>query len=326
MSIKTFRERSPFLIGILSILGIAAGTALAFSLDKIPFVKQAYEVTAEFGDAAGLNPENQVRVAGIKVGTVESVELAGDKVVVTMAVDNGVEIPKDAEAEIKLATLLGTKFVEIDGVGGGPFLEEGDVIPLERTEIPFEIYQAANQGTNVLEDLDGPALNKMLVQLAKLTAAAEDEVGEALAGLNDLGAGVGARDEQLRELLAGADDLTALLADEGDEIVRLVDASNDVLGSLARKREEIQSLLEVTKQMAGEVTGLVRDNRSKIHAIVTKLDRALKVLDANIQHIDIALEYAGPSSRYFGNITRQGRWADIFSCVLIISEACETDE
>jgi phospholipid/cholesterol/gamma-HCH transport system substrate-binding protein len=326
VSIKTFRERSPFLIGILSILGIAAGTALSFSLDKIPFVKQAYEVTAEFGDAAGLNPENQVRVAGIKVGTVKSVELAGEVVVVTMEIDNGVEIPKDAEAEIKLATLLGTKFVEIDGVGSGPFLEDGDEIPLERTEIPYEIYQAANQGTEVLEDLDGPALNKMLVQLADLTAAAEDEVGEALEGLNDLGAGVGARQQELKELLAGADDLTALLAGEGDEIVRLVDASNDVLGSLARKREEIQSLLEVTKQMAGEVTGLVRDNRSKIHGIVTKLDRALVVLDRNIRHIDVALEYAGPSSRYFGNITRQGRWADIFSCVLVVSAACETDE
>lgn len=326
MSVKTFRERSPFLIGILSILGIAAGTVLAFSLDKIPFVKQAYEVTAEFGDAAGLNPENQVRVAGIKVGTVQSVELAGNKVVVTMEIDNGVEIPEDAGAEIKLATLLGTKFVEVDGVGSGPFLEEGDTIPLERTEIPYEIYQAANQGTGVLEDLDGPALNKMLVQLTKLTAAAEDEVGEALEGLNDLGAGVGARQDELRELLAGADDLTALLEGEGDEIVRLVDASNEVLGSLASKREEVQSLLEVTKRMAGEVTGLVRDNRSKIDSIVGKLDRALTVLDRNIQHIDVALEYAGPSSRYFGNITRQGRWADIFSCVLVVSDACETDE
>ncbi|MDQ3981704.1 MAG: MCE family protein [Actinomycetota bacterium] len=326
MSIKTFRERSPFLIGIFSILGIAAGTALAFSLDKIPFVKQAYEVTAEFGDAAGLNPENQVRVAGIKVGTVESVELARDKVVVTMQIDNGTEIPKDATAEIKLATLLGTKFVEIDGAGDEPFLEEGDVIPLERTEVPYEIYQAANQGTDVLEGLNGPRLNRMLVQLTKLTAAAEDEVGEALEGLDDLGGGLNAREDELKELLAGADDLTVLLADEGDEIVRLVDASNDVLGSLARKREEVQSLLEVTKQMAGEVTGLIRDNRSKLDGIVRKLDRALLVLDRNIEHIDVALEYAGPSSRYFGNITRQGRWADIFSCALVLSDSCEADE
>lgn len=326
VSIKTFRERSPVVIGIVSILGITAGTVLSFSLDKIPFVKQSYELTAEFADAAGLNAENQVRVAGIKVGTVEAVELDGAKVVVTMEIDNGTEIPEDATAEIKLATLLGTKFVEIDGVGNDPFLADGDVIPLERTEVPYEIYQASNQGTNVLEDLNGPQLNKMLVQLTRLTAAAEDEVGEALEGLNELGSGVNARQDDLRELLAGADDLTALLADEGDEVVRLIDASNDVLGSLASKREEIQSLLEVTKQMAGEVTSLVRDNRTKLDSIVRKLDRALGVLERNVEHIDMALEYAGPSSRYFGNITRQGRWADIFSCVLVVSAGCENDE
>ncbi|HYO61572.1 MAG TPA: MCE family protein [Actinomycetota bacterium] len=326
MSIKNFRERSPFLIGILSILGITAGTALSFSLDKIPFVKQSYSLTAEFADAAGLNPENQVRVAGIKVGTVESVQLDGTKVVVEMEIDNGTEIPEDATAEIKLATLLGTKFVEIDGVGDDPFLADGDVIPLERTEVPYEIYQAANEGTKVLEGLNGPQLNKMLVQLTKLTAAAEDEVGEALEGLSTLGAGVNAREDELKALLAGADELTALLADEGDEVVRLIDASNDVLGSLAGKREEIQSLLEVTRQMAGEVTGLVRANRSKVDSIVRKLDRALGVVESNLEHIDMALEYAGPSSRYFGNITRQGRWADIFSCVLVVSAGCENDE
>ena len=172
VSIKNFRERSPVVIGILSIIGIAGGTALAFSLDKIPFVKQSYTLMAEFADAAGLNPENQVRVAGIKVGTVESVELDGAKVVVEMEIDNGTEIPEDATAEIKLATLLGTKFVEIDGVGGDPFLADGDVIPLERTEIPYETYQAATEGTDVLEGLNGPRLNEILVQLPKLTSAA----------------------------------------------------------------------------------------------------------------------------------------------------------
>ena len=85
-----------------------------------------------------------------------------------MEIENGIEIPEDAFAEIKLATLLGTKFVDIEAKGGGPYLEDGDLIPLENTSIPYEIYQARNQGTNVLEDLDGPALNSALVELTKL--------------------------------------------------------------------------------------------------------------------------------------------------------------
>jgi phospholipid/cholesterol/gamma-HCH transport system substrate-binding protein len=326
VSIKNFRERSPLIVGIISIAAIAAATTFAFFIDRIPALKQAYEVKAEFKDAAGVTSENQVRVAGIKVGTVKSVELAGDRVLVTMEIDNGTEIPDDAFAEIKLATLLGTKFIDIEAKGGGPFLEDGATIPVERTTVPYEIYQASNQGTNVLEGLDGKALNEMLVELTELTRIAEDEIGIALEGLNDLGQGINAKDEELRSLLAGADDLTALLDEEGDNIVRLIDSSNDVLGSLARQREEVQSLLEVTNIMARDVTSLLRENEGNIDSILTDLHRALVVLERNVEHLDQALEYAGPSSRYFGSIFTQGRWGDIYSCAIIGTGSCEFDE
>ena len=314
------------LVGIISIIAIATATTFAFFIDKIPALKQAYKVSAEFKDAAGIVAENQVRVAGIKVGTVESVELATDRVLITMEIDNGTEIPDDAFAEIKLATLLGTKFVDIEAKGGAPYLEDGDTIPLERTSVPYEIYQASNQGTNVIEDLDGEALNEMLVELTKLTKITQDEIGQALEGLNELGAGVSARNEDLRSLLAGANDLSDLLSDEGDEIVRLIDSSNDVLGSLARKRQEVQSLLAATNVMARDVAALVRDNRANLDSILKNLHSALVVLERNVEHLDQALEYAGPSLRYFGSIFTQGRWGDIYTCALIFSNSCENDE
>ena len=326
MSVKNFRERSPMTVGIISIIAIAVATTFAFFIDRIPALQQAYEVGAEFTDAAGVTSENQVRVAGIKVGTVKSVELVEDHVLVTMEIDNGVQIPDDAFAEIKLATLLGTKFIDIEAKGSEPFLEDGDVIPIDRTTVPYEIYQASNQGTNVIEDLDGEALNEMLVELTKLIKISEDEIGQALEGLNELGAGLNAKDEDLRSLLSGANDLTELLSDEGDELVNLIDSSNEVLGSLARKREEVQSLLASTNIMARDVAALLRDNRANVDSILTDLHRALVVLESNVEHLDQALEYAGPSSRYFASIFTQGRWGDIYSCALIFSGTCENDE
>jgi phospholipid/cholesterol/gamma-HCH transport system substrate-binding protein len=327
MSIKNFRERSPILIGILSILGITLGMALAFSIDKLPFVKQAYEIEAEFANAAGLNAENQVRVAGIKVGTVNDIELVGDRVLVTMDIDNGIEIPDDALAEIKLATILGTKFVEIQGQGGGePFLADGDKIPLERTAVPYEIYQASNEGTDVLEGLDGPALNAMLRELGTLIDTTREELGSALAGLNDLGASLNSKQDELQSLLRETDELTAFLADEGDEIVELVDASNVVLQTLVEERDEIQSLLDTTQFTAKELTDLLRKNRGNVDVVLTRLTNLLDVLAKNVEHLDVAFEYAGPSSRYFGKVFSQGRWGDIYECAVIFTHVCEQDE
>ena len=325
MAVKNFRERSPVLVGIISILAIAIGTTFAFFIDRIPALKQAYEISADFQDAAGLTAENQVRVAGIKVGVVKEVLLDGDRVNVTMEIDNGIEIPNDAFAEIKLATLLGTKFVDIEAKGGEPYLEEGAHIPIERTATPYEIYQASNQGTTVLEGLDGPALNKMLVELTKLTRITKEEVGTALSGLNELGAGLNEKDAEIRSLLEGSRELTDVLADESGEIVSLIDASNEVLGSLASKREEVQSLLAATNQMAADLTDLVRDNRGNLDSIFRDLHRALVVLEDNVEHIDMALEYAGPSSRYFGSIWMQGRWGDIYNCATILEGTCNDE-
>ncbi len=326
MSIKNFRERSPQLIGILSILAITLGTVFAFSIDKIPQVKQAYDVQAQFADAAGLKIDNQVRVAGIKVGVVSDVQLAGDRVIVSMEIDNGIEVPADATAEIKLATLLGTKFVELVGRGTSELLEEGDVIPLERTKVPYEIYQAANQGTAVLEGLDGGLLNDLLVELTVLTEEAQDEVGIALEGLNALGTDLSERDEDLAALLQGADDLTGLLSEQGDNLIGLIESSNEVLSSLASQREELQSLLEVTKSMAKDLADLVKDHHGELDSIFRRLHKALVVLDKNVEHLDVAFQYAGDSSKYFGQILQQGRWADIFTCVTVVTAGCEQDE
>ena len=323
MSVKNFRERSPAVVGIISIVAIAVATTFAFFIDRIPMVKQSYEVKAEFKDGAGLQSENQVRVAGIKVGTVAGIELVEDRVVVTLEIDNGTEVPKDAFAEIKLATLLGTKFVDLEGKGGGDLLEDGDVIPMDRTAVPYEIYQVSNQGTAVLEDLDGEALNEMLVELTKLTDVTQEELGSALEGLNKLGTGLNDKDEELRSLLSEADDLTGLLDDEGRNVNRLIDASNQVLGSLAQKREDVQSLLEVTKRMAADVSGLIDNNRHQLDSILTDLHRALVVLERNVEHLDVALRFAGPSARYFGSLFTQGRWSDIFTCALVLTESCE---
>ena len=325
MSVKNFRERSPFLIGIMSILGITVGMFFAFSIDKLPFVKQAYEVTADFANAAGLNAENQVRVAGIKVGTVQDIELLGDRVRVTMEIENGIEIPDDAFAEIKLATILGTKFVDIKGQGEAPFLEDGDHIPIDRTAIPYEIYQASNEGTGVLEGLDGEALNASLRELAKVVTVTQEELGRALSGVNRLGQSLNAKDDELRSLLSESNKLTAFLADEGDELMRLIESSNVVLETLAEQQDEIQSLLASTQFMADQLTTLLRNNRGNLDAVLARLDRALGVLARNVEHLDVAMEYAGPSSRYFGRVFSQGRWGDIYECAVIFTDTCGRD-
>ena len=90
---KSVRERRPFLVGIVSLFLIAAAVGLAFSINRFEGLRGVYTLSADLKDAAGLQPGNEVRVAGVKVGQVKSLRLAPGAARVIMEIDQEVRIP-----------------------------------------------------------------------------------------------------------------------------------------------------------------------------------------------------------------------------------------
>lgn len=108
-----FRERNKTVIGAVGIVTIAAVLAGSFNLDS--FIG-GDEYTAQFSEAAGLRPDDEVRIAGVKVGKVVSVDLEGDKVLVEFRV-NDARLGEQSRADIRIKTLLGRKFLMVTPEG-----------------------------------------------------------------------------------------------------------------------------------------------------------------------------------------------------------------
>ncbi len=70
---RSFRERSPWLVGIVSLILLSIGVTLAFSVNRFQVLRGVYSISADLQDAAGLQPGNEVRVAGVKVGRVTGI-------------------------------------------------------------------------------------------------------------------------------------------------------------------------------------------------------------------------------------------------------------
>ncbi len=87
-----FRERNPVPIGLSAFAIIAVLLVLAMNLENIPFVNGGRTHTAAFKEAAGLKADEEVRIAGVKVGKVTGLDLDGDHVKVTFRVDDGVRL------------------------------------------------------------------------------------------------------------------------------------------------------------------------------------------------------------------------------------------
>src|SRR5699024_1818213 len=143
--------------------------------------------------------DNEVRVAGVRVGSVTDVCLDGERVRVDFRVDDAWLGDRTAAA-IRVKTLLGQKYLALDPKGDRA-LDAGRSIPLDRTMAPYDVMEAFSDLSGTLDDIDTDQLARSFRTMSDTFAGTPDEVSGALDGLTRLSNTIANRDQQLKELL-----------------------------------------------------------------------------------------------------------------------------
>ena len=113
-------------------------------------------VVAYFTDTLALYPGDKVEIMGVRVGTIDKIDPAGDKMKVTFSYENKHEVPANATASILNPSLVASRTIQLaPPYTGGPVLEDGAVIPLDRTQVPVEYDELRDSIDRILTDL-GP--------------------------------------------------------------------------------------------------------------------------------------------------------------------------
>ena len=196
-----FRERNPVPIGAAGLLVIAVLLLLAFNIQSIPFLGGGDRYRAAFTEAGGLIKGDDVRIAGVKVGKVQEVDLAGDHVVVDFRITEPAAFGPDTGASVRMKTLLGQKYLALEPAGSGQ-MKEGAEIPLERTVSSYDIVNAFSDLTTTTERIDTDQLATSLTTLATEFKDSPPHVKAALDGLSRLSRTIASRDAELKRLLA----------------------------------------------------------------------------------------------------------------------------
>lgn len=334
---RSFRERRPWLVGVTCIVLIAAGVTGAFSINRFQGLRGVYSLSADVSDAAGLQPGNEVRVAGVKVGTVKRVELTPDSARIDMEIQDDVRIPVESELEVKLKTLLGQKFVDLQmprafveaaAAGGDPddatdgYLEPGAVIPLDQTSVPFEIYEAANEGTAVLAEIDKRALRDLIEVLDETVGASKEELGPALDAVGDAGEVLARNSAPLKRLLRETADLSGTLSESGSDIDGILLRSADVLEVLAQRRATISSLLGATEDLSRNLGVLIRASKGSIEVGTADLNAVLALAAGELETIERSLAELGTAQEMFAQPLRFGRFTEGHICSITSADTC----
>lgn len=317
---RSFSSRNPTLIGAVGLVVIAVLLWASFNVSKLPVIGGGTGYFAAFSEAAGLEPGDEVRVAGVKVGTVSSVKLEGAHVKVAFRVKHAF-IGDRSTLAIKIKTLLGAKYLAVDSIGTakqkpsaeiGPPCTAGTNASTCRTTSPYDVYPAFKQLTQTVGEIDTRRLATAFETLSSTFADTPESVHDVLNGLSRLSHTVASRDAELRSLLAKARDVSGILADRDRQITELLSDGNLLLTELNARRDEIHTLLQNTSILAAQLEGLVTDNRATLKPSLDELHGVLQLLQANQDALDRGLQMFAPFLRVFTNTLGNGRWFDTY--------------
>lgn len=298
--------RTPRAMGVATVTVIAIVAGMLFVPSGVALGKQTYH--AELARAGGLQPGDDVRVAGISVGKVTSLKVRAAKVLVDFRMGDGVKLGEKTRADVKIATLLGTHYLGLTPDGAGKLTDK--TIPLANTSVPFEIQDIVEAGAPALEQLDGAKLRQALRVLAdgfRDTPALARQAVDNIARLSDV---VVTRRDQLDRLVSQTAAVTANLDQNRDTLVDLLEQASAIFQEISARRAVIRELLTDTQALSKALSNVIRDNQAKLNPLLKNLNVVLGTLRANDEALKRIAVLLGPAARYFANAAGNGPYVD----------------
>lgn len=307
MTTRSSAWRNPRIVGLVIGSVLTVSLVAALSLSFISFGTSSY--SADFARSGGLKAGDEVRIAGVGVGEVKKVELAGDHVEVTFTLDDDVHLGADTRAEVKLATLLGNKYLQLAPEGLGDL--EDNRIPLAHTHVTFDVQEAIEAGGTALGELDANKIQRALRTVSDAYRHTAPGIRASLDGLGSVSRQLASRRDQLEALVTGASDVVTVLQRRSKDIVRLMNSSDLLMREIVARRQSIDELITGTRTLAAQLSGLVGDHAAGIGPFLDRLVAVTDLLDERSEEIDRALKVIGPAARYYVNATGNGPFVDI---------------
>ncbi|WP_166909269.1 MCE family protein [Mycobacterium sp. DL440] len=251
-------------------------------------------IAAVFASATGIYPGDDVRVAGVKVGTIKSITPSGDHANFTLDIDRGVPIPADVKAVVVASNLISARYVQLTPgyEDSGPTLADGSTIPLERTAVPVEWDEVKAQLTRLASDLgphggvDGTSMGRFIESTANAMEGNGDKLRQTLAQLSTLGRVLGAGSSNIVDTVKNLQIFVTALRDSNAQIVQFEDRFATLTSVVNNSRTDLDNALAYLSEALGEVRQFVADTRDKTSEQIQRLSRITQTLSD--QRIDVA--------------------------------------
>ena len=311
-----------------ALIGLSLFMVVAVALTWLVYVTLRRDVAgrtvpyaAVFTDVFGLREGDDVRMAGVRVGRVESIELQGDKAKVSFVVQADQQVLGTTVASVTYQNIVGQRYLglSLGSLGEPGTLPPGSVIPVDRTDPSFDVGTLLNGYEplfSLLNPRDADNLTKGVVQSLQGDAGSITALVDQTSQLTESFAG---RDEELGAVITDLNTVVANLAKHNDDLDHVITEIRSVVSTFDARRPE---LVDST----GSIAKVVRQLSTISDEVYPSLNELVTREPGFAEHmvgLEPQLAFTGANLplllKGFARITSEGPYANAYACDLNIT-------
>lgn len=270
---------------------------------------------AEFTSVSRLKTGQDVRIAGIAVGSIKGIAITGDHAEVTFTVDKQQQLYTSTRAAIRYQNLTGDRYLEIlAGPGETRKLPAGATIPRRNTEPALDLDALLGGLRPVLKGLDGAKLNEVSNALIELLQGKRATLSNVLAGTASFTQTIASRDQLIGETIDNLNTVLAAADQKSTELDTSVDQLQQLITTLSNGRDPIANALPPLAAAQQDLTEVLSTSRRPFQGVIENTLPLATALDARKKDVNAVVEPLAEDYLRLSALGAYGSFFNIYFC------------
>ena len=310
---KTTLDLTKLLIFML-VTTIATGV-LVVTIGNVTF-GGASTYKAVFADATGVNKGDDIRVAGVKIGTVKEVAITDrTRALITFSVDDSTSVTEATHATIKYRNLVGQRYISLtQEVGSSSKLSEGATIPIARTAPALDLTVLFNGFKPLFQALSPADINQLSYEIVQVFQGEGGTLESLLAHTASVTSTLADRDQVISDLVDNLSEVLDHVADRDEQLNQLITTFRQFVGGLNSDSDAILGSLDQISQLSVQTASLVKGIRSPLVDDIANLRKLTANIQRNRGELDRALQVLPIKLEKVGRTAIYGSWFNFYLC------------